>query len=546
MQEFTIAYRSTKVGLDLITSPVTVPRKTKIVCTLGPACWSEEGLASLLDAGLNVARFNFSHGDHKGHLEVLERVRKVAAEKGKIVACALDTKGPEIRTAMLKDAKDIMLHEGEEVTIVAVGSGYTSWEGGRDPDTNKVTIGLSYDKLCRDVKPGGRVLLADGSCSIQVLEILSDTELRGRVLNSKLLGERKNCNLPGVLVDLPVLGDKDVDDVKNFAAVHNMDLISASFVQSAADVQFIRKVLEEAGAPHIKIISKIESWHGVINYDEILRESDGIMVARGDLAMEIPSEKVALAQKQMITKANIAGKFVVTATQMLESMTSTPLPTRAEMTDVANAVWDGTDAVMLSGETAGGKFPDLTVRTMAAIVNNAELANSYQSTASFIMDHFPKPFPRMEALAASAAGAVGDANASLVVVCTETGVASNAVSKYRPAVPQVVVTDSEVVCRQSNMHFGQYCRLIKDLPGQDLKQLVAETVHWATLEGLCKGDGPIILVSGTFEINADLQPQLYALDQESVMSTSDEQLAREQSTLPRMGSMAKRHVSKFA
>jgi len=404
----TLSLRTTAIALDdiLDADPKHLEaRKTKIVCTLGPACWSEEGLAALLDAGLNVARFNFSHGDHKGHLEVLERVRGVAAAKGHQLAYMLDTKGPEIRTAMLKGGQDISLSAGQEVLLVAVGHAYKTWEGGPDPDTGITKIGISYDKLCQSLKPGNIIKMADGSLSVQVLEVLSEKELKGRCLNAKVLGQNKNVNLPGVHVDLPVLTDKDIDDLVNWGCRHKVDFIAASFVQSADDIRFIRRVLDTSGGSNIKIMAKIENEAGLENFDEILALTDGIMVARGDLAMEIPSEKVALAQKQMITKANIAGKFVITATQMLESMTGAPLPTRAEMTDVANAVWDGTDAVMLSGETAGGKFPDLTVRTMAAIVNNAELANSYQSTASFIMDHFPKPFPRMEALAASAAGA---------------------------------------------------------------------------------------------------------------------------------------------
>ncbi len=327
-----------------------------------------------------------------------------AKTKSKYAATLLDTKGPEIRTAMLRDGKDIELEAGQKITIEAVGAEYTKWEGYKDPATGETHIGLSYEKLCSSVKPGNKILLADGSISITVDQITSPRTLVGTVLNSKKLGQRKNCNLPGVKVDIPVLTDKDIDDLKNFAAKHKMDFVAASFVQSAADVQFIRRVLDEAGGQGVKIISKIENLEGLNNYDEILRESDGIMVARGDLGMEIPSEKVGsagrcpigdkwcrlrfacgqcyvrtmqlrhpallwlakrsssclcppsavpqvpVAQKMMITKANIAGKFVICATQMLESMISNPRPTRAEMTDVANAVYDGVDCVMLSGK----------------------------------------------------------------------------------------------------------------------------------------------------------------------------------------------------
>ncbi|KAJ1479369.1 pyruvate kinase [Baffinella frigidus] len=371
----TFSSRGTRTSkANLLQEQLTI-RKTKIVCTMGPACWSEETLGRLMDAGMNIARFNFSHGDHAGHGEVLERFRKVAAPKnpGRAqgnVAVLLDTKGPEIRTAMLRDHKNILLEKDQDIIVEAVGDAYTTFEGYKTEEETR--IGLSYGKLCQSVSPGKRILIADGTIVIEVAEILSETTLKGKVLNTKDLGERKNCNLPGVVVDIPVLTPHDINDVQNFCAKHKMDFIAASFVQqSAEDVRFIRKTLDEAGGQDVKIICKIENEAGLRNIDEIIRETDGIMVARGDLGMEIPSEKVALAQKMLITKCNIAGKFVITATQMLESMISNPLPTRAEMTDVANAVYDGSDAVMLSGETANGSFPDTAVAIMAAIVANA-------------------------------------------------------------------------------------------------------------------------------------------------------------------------------
>ena len=369
-----LSFRSTKVGIDTITEPTksrNYKRKTKIVCTMGPKCWSEETIADLLDSGMNVARLNFSHGDQAGHAAVLERVRKVCAAKKKIAGVMLDTKGPEIRTAMLRGHEAIELQQGQAIIVEAVGDAYTTFEGYKTAEETR--IGLSYDKLCQSISPGKRILLADGTISIEVEEILSPTELRGRVLNTHKLGERKNCNLPGVKVDIPVLTAKDIDDLQNFGCRLGVDFIAASFVQSADDVRFIRRILDEAGGQSIRIICKIENQAGLDNYDKILEETDGVMVARGDLGMEIPSEKVALAQKLLITKANIASKFVITATQMLESMINNPTPTRAEMTDVANAVFDGTDAVMLSGETANGEFPKEAVHTMHRICKNAEV-----------------------------------------------------------------------------------------------------------------------------------------------------------------------------
>jgi len=294
-----------------------------------------------------------------------------------------------------------------------------------------------------------------------VKQIVSDTVLKGIVLNSKELGERKNCNLPGVKVEIPVLTEKDIDDLQNFCVKHKMDYVAASFVQTGADVDFIRKTLDDVGGQNVKIISKIENEAGLENIDDIIAKSDGIMVARGDLGMEIPSEKVALAQKMIITKCNIAGTFVITATQMLESMCQNPLPTRAEMTDVANAVFDGTDAVMLSGETANGAFPEEAVLTMARICANAELVNNYYAIYSFIRDFTPQPFSPEESISSSAAKAIIDSNASLCIVITLDGIKSKLVSKYRPCVPVVVLTPTEFVAKQANCHFGQYACLLE-------------------------------------------------------------------------------------
>ncbi|KAG2495346.1 hypothetical protein HYH03_006615 [Edaphochlamys debaryana] len=517
----TLSLRTTAISLtDILDHSLPGVRKTKIVCTLGPSCWSEGGLAELLEAGMDVARFNFSHGTHEAHQEVLDRLRKVSSYRGseRRIAYLLDTKGPEIRTAMLKDGKDIALEAGQELTVVAVGDEYDKWEGYKDETTGETKIGLSYAKLCQSVQVGSRILVADGSLAIEVVEILNDKELKGRCLNSKTLGQRKNCNLPGVHVDIPVLTPKDVEDLQLFCVKNKMDFVAASFVQSAADVKFIRKVLDEAGGQFVKIISKIENEAGLTHYDAILAEGDGIMVARGDLAMEIPSEKVALAQKMMITKANIAGKFVITATQMLESMTSSPLPTRAEMTDVANAVFDGTDAVMLSGETAGGKFPHAAVRTMAAIVANAENGNAYISTQAFIRDHTPKPFGITEATGVSSVAAAVDCNAQLLITITSEGFPARMVSKYRPAMPQIVITDKEWVANQAAIVFGQYPLLVESLdkPGSSVAaavdDLIVRAATFAEANGLWNGQGTAIVLHGRDALPADGQPVMRAVD----------------------------------
>ena len=303
---------------------------------------------------------------------------------------------------MLKDHEPIELEAGQDIIVYAAGPDeYTTFEGYKTPEETK--IGCSYAKLCQSVKPGNRLLFADGSLVIEVVEIIDEKNLKGKVLNSKKLGERKNGNLPGVKVDLAVLQPKDEDDIKNFACKNNMDYIAVSFVQTGEDVQTVRKILDENGGKDIQIISKIENEEGMRNFDEILKYTDGVMVARGDLGMEIPSEKVALAQKMMITKCNIAGKFCICATQMLESMCDNPLPTRAEMTDVANAVFDGADATMLSGETANGAFPAKAVGTMAAIVANAEEGVNRCQVYNFVRDFTPMPVGSIEAVVSSAA-----------------------------------------------------------------------------------------------------------------------------------------------
>ena len=457
-----LSFRSTKVGIDTLAEPTrsrNYKRKTKIVCTLGPKCNTEDMLGKLLDSGMNIARFNFSHGDHNSHGEVLLRFLRVCDQKGKIAAAMLDTKGPEIRTAMLRDHAPIELEAGQDIIVQAVGDDYTKFEGYKTAQETR--IGLSYSGLCKSVKPGQRILLADGTISIEVVQILNDTELKGKVLNAKKLGERKNCNLPGVKVDIPVLTTKDIDDLQNFCCKHKMDFVAASFVQSAEDVQFIRRILDEAGGQDVKIISKIENQAGLTNFDEILKYTDGVMVARGDLGMEIPSEKVALAQKMLITKCNIAGKFVVTATQMLESMISNPLPTRAEMTDVANAVFDGTDAVMLSGETANGDFPREAVSTMHRIVKNAELGINYYQVYDFIRDFTPKPVGTVEAFVATAAKNANDMHPGMIVAFSEGGKTMRLVAKYRPSCPVMVLTSNQVLARQCSAVYGLFPFLLE-------------------------------------------------------------------------------------
>merc|ERR1719440_1393259 len=343
-------------------------RKCKIICTMGPSCWSVENLCKLIDGGMNVARLNFSHGDHEAHGACVARIREAdKLRPDKPISILLDTKGPEIRTGFFAAGGKIDLKAGQDLKLV---TDY-SFKG------DSTCFAVTYEKLPTAVQPGNTILCADGSLVLKVKSCGTD-HVMVEVMNNCSIGERKNCNLPGVKVDLPVLQDKDKDDIQNFGVPQKVHFVAASFVQSAADVKMIRDTLGQDGKD-IKIISKIENQEGLVNFDEICEASDGIMVARGDLGMEIPPEKVFIAQKIMISKCNLLGKPVVTATQMLESMTGAPRPTRAEAGDVANAVLDGTDAVMLSGETAGGAFPVEAVTIMRKIVEEAESQLDYMS-----------------------------------------------------------------------------------------------------------------------------------------------------------------------
>lgn len=418
------------LGLEAVLAgtPATIC-KTKVVCTLGPKSNSIPVLEELLRAGMSVARFNFSHGTHEYHQDSLNNLRQAMANTRIMCATMLDTKGPEIRTGMLKDGKPVQLTTGQEVTIT---TDYTI-------QGDASTISMSYKKLAVDLRPGSQILCADGSI---VMEVVSTDPaagtVRARCLNTAMLGERKNVNLPGVVVDLPTLTDKDVDDIVNWAVPNDVDFIAASFVRKGSDIDNIRQVLGERGK-YIKIISKVENQEGIQNFDEILHKTDAVMVARGDLGMEIPTEKIFLAQKMMIQKCNYAGKPVITATQMLESMIKNPRPTRAEATDVANAVLDGTDCVMLSGETAAGSFPVEAVKVMTKICREAEASLDYYAMFKNILKQAPMPMSPLESLASSAVRTAHKVHASLIVVLTRGGSTARLVAKYRPLVPVLTV-----------------------------------------------------------------------------------------------------------
>lgn len=479
------------INISTIKKPTSLgSRHTKVVCTLGPACWKVEQLETLIDAGMNIARFNFSHGDHEGHLACLERLRAAAKNKSQNVAVMLDTKGPEIRSGFFADGEDkICLTKGETIILT------TDY----DFKGNAQKLACSYKSLATSVDPGQSILVADGSL---VLTVLTCDEAVGEVVcrieNNATIGERKNMNLPGVVVDLPTLTEKDKDDIVNFGIKHRVDFIAASFVRKESDVRQIRKLLADNGGQEIKIICKIENLEGLQNYDSILKATDAIMVARGDLGMEIPPEKVFLAQKLMIREANIAGKPVITATQMLESMVNNPRPTRAECSDVANACYDGTDCVMLSGETANGAYFEEAVKVMVRTCCEAESSMNwnllYQSIRNSVKARYHH-FSMGESIASSAVKTAIDIGAKVIVVLSESGATARYIAKFRPGMPVAVLTPDQTVARQSfGILKGCYAFVVDSL--EDIDAIIDEVTNEIRDAGVANEGDPIVIVCG--------------------------------------------------
>lgn len=415
-------------------------RKTKIVCTIGPASESEEMLEKLIKAGMNVARLNFSHGDHAEHKARIDRIREVSQRLGKTVAILLDTKGPEIRTHNMKDGA-IELEKGTEVIV-----SMTEVEG--TPEKFSVT----YDNLINDVQEGSYILLDDGLIELQVKQIdKANGEVVCDVLNTGELKNKKGVNLPGVKVSLPGITYKDAEDIK-FGISENIDFIAASFVRRPSDVLDIRKLLEDGKNTNISIIPKIENQEGIDNIKEILEVSDGLMVARGDMGVEIPPESVPMVQKDLIRQCNKLGKPVITATQMLDSMQRNPRATRAEASDVANAIYDGTDAVMLSGETAAGLYPEEAVKTMRNIAISAEAAQDYKRLLSDRTKLVQTSL--VNAIGVSVAHTALNLNVKAIVAATESGSTARTISKYRPKSDIIAVTPHAETARQCALVWG--------------------------------------------------------------------------------------------
>lgn len=452
-------------------------RKTKIICTIGPASESEERLRELMLAGMNVARFNFSHGTHEEQKAKYERVLKVRKELGLPVATMLDTKGPEIRLRDFEGGK-VELKAGETFTLTTEEIMGTA---------QRATI--SYKNLKNDISVGTTLLIDDGLIELEV-EKISGEDIICRVINGGFVSNHKGVNVPGAILSMPYISDADMEDIL-FGIKEGYELIAASFVRSKEDIYELRKILQEHGSD-MKIIAKIENMQGIENLEEILEASDGIMVARGDMGVEIPMEEVPVLQKKMIKMANAQGKHVITATQMLESMINHPRPTRAEATDIANAIYDGTTAIMLSGESAAGKYPVEAVKTMARIAESAEKDIDYRSRMRRNDEGDKSEITN--AIAYATCSAAMDLNAAAIITVTMSGYTAEAISRFKPSCPIIGCAVNERVCDQLNLLWGVNPLLIKK--EETSEELFADAVLAAKEAGYVNTGDIVVITAG--------------------------------------------------
>ncbi|CDF90612.1 Pyruvate kinase [Zygosaccharomyces bailii] len=422
-------------------------RRTAIIGTIGPKTNNPETLVALRKAGLNIVRMNFSHGSYEYHQSVVNNARKSEElYPGRPLAIALDTKGPEIRTGTTKNDVDYPIPTNHEMTFTTDDKYKLS--------SDDSIMYLDYKNITGVISKGKHIYVDDGVLAFEVLEVVDNQTLRVKSLNAGKICSHKGVNLPGTDVDLPALSEKDISDLK-FGVKNGVHMVFASFIRTANDVKTIREVLGEEGKD-IKIVVKIENQQGVNNFDDILAVTDAVMVARGDLGIEIPAPEVLAVQKKLIAKSNLAGKPVICATQMLESMTYNPRPTRAEVSDVGNAILDGADCVMLSGETAKGNYPLNAVTTMADTARIAEQAIAYQSHYDDLRDSTPKPTSTVETVAAAAVAAAFEQDAKAIIVLSTSGTTPRLLSKYRPSCPIVEVTRNPRTARFSHLFRGVF------------------------------------------------------------------------------------------
>ncbi|CAK7015166.1 MAG: Pyruvate kinase [Peptostreptococcus russellii] len=451
-------------------------KKTKIVCTMGPATDSDEILRQLVLNGLNVCRFNFSHGSHEEHKIRMDRTKRIREELNEPIAILLDTKGPEIRTGDFEES--IILEEGEKFVITM-----------DDCIGNKERCTVSYKGMVDDVKLGDTILIDDGLVALKIVEIKGN-DIITVVENSGKVSSKKGVNLPGVVINLPAVTDKDISDIK-FGIEQGIDFIAASFVRKASDVIEIRKILEENNASDIQIISKIENQEGVENINSILQVSDGIMVARGDMGVEIPSEEVPIVQKMIIKKCNEVSKPVITATQMMDSMIRNPRPTRAEVADVANAIYDGTDAIMLSGETAAGKYPIEAVKTMNRIAIRTEETLEYKVEAKYA---YNRGITVTDAISHATCTTAMDLEAQAIITCTSSGYTTKMVSKFRPQAPIIAATQSDKVMRKLSLNWGTYP--VKSELGENTDEVVKASILATREAGFANSGDTVVVTAG--------------------------------------------------
>lgn len=453
-------------------------KKTKIVCTMGPNVDRDpQVLVDMIKNGMNVARFNFSHGDHAEHEKRINLVKETAKKLGVTISLMLDTKGPEMRLGEFANGK-VMLKKGNTFTLT-----------NEDTPGDETHASVSHKKLYTEVKAGDTLLLSDGLVALRVEEIIGK-DIKTTILNDGPMSTRKRVAAPGIALGLPAISEQDRKDII-FGVKHDMDFVAASFIQRASDVEEIRELIKEHGG-NMEILPKIECAAGVQNIDSIIEAADGIMVARGDLGIEIPAEDVPLIQKEIIKKCNHAGKPVIVATQMLESMTSNPRPTRAEASDVANAIFDGTDAIMLSGESANGDYPVEAVKVMDTIARRVEKSLEYKTI--FLNKGLEHRSVTTDVIAHATVQMAYELGAAAIITPTESGYTAKVVSKYRPKSAIVAYTSSEKVARQLNLRWGVVSMLGNDW--NDVHEMISTAMQQAHEQKIIKKGEKIIVTSG--------------------------------------------------
>ena len=454
-------------------------RKTKIVCTMGPSTDSDEILEGLIKSGMNVARCNFSHGSHEEHKGRMDRIKRLREKCDRPIAILLDTKGPEIRTGNFEnDVVNVVT--GQTFTLVA----------DKNILGNNERVGITYPDLYKDVKEGTVILIDDGLVKMEVVKI-DGTDIVCEVKNDGKIANHKGVNVPDVHINMEYMSEQDKSDII-FGISQDIDFVAASFVRTADDVKEVRKVLDDNGGEKVNIIAKIENSEGIINIDSIIDEADAIMVARGDMGVELPEEEVPIIQKMIIKKVYEAGKQVITATQMLDSMMNNPRPTRAETTDVANAIYDGTSAIMLSGETAAGKYPIEAVQTMSRIAERTEKDINYKRR---FLDHHRKSRTDItEAVCHATCMTAYDLESNCILTVTKSGRSARMISRFRPDCMIVAGSTEEKVVRQLNMSWGVTPVLIKEK--EHVLELFDYAVEVAKKKGLVKKDDVVVITSG--------------------------------------------------